>query len=96
MNDFLVNIISESAALRRLNLAATPRWREWLRRKLPHTDVGAGKVYDVVAVDAMARKMAGFAKDTEFVEEELKNVPASTSRELDKMSKLSDRRGPSA
>jgi hypothetical protein len=50
----------------------------------------------VDAVDAMARKMAGFAKDTEFVEEELKNVPAPTSRELDKMSKLSDRRGPSA
>ena len=95
MNDFLVNIISESAALRRLNLAATPRWREWLRRKLPNTDVGAGKVYDVDAVDALARKMAGFAKDTEFVEE-LKNVPAPTSRELDKMSKLSDRRGPSA
>ena len=95
MNDFLVNIISESAALRRLNLAATPRWREWLRRKLPHTGVGAGKVYDVDAVDALARKMAGFAKDTEFVEE-LKNVPAPTSRELDKMSKLNDRRGPSA
>ena len=95
MNDFLVNIISESESLRRLNLAATPRWREWLRRKLPHTDIGAGKVYDVDAVDALVRKMAGFAKDTEFVEE-LKNVPAPTSRELDKMSKLSDRRGPSA
>ncbi|MDA8976534.1 hypothetical protein N9C66_08075 [Akkermansiaceae bacterium] len=95
MNDFLVNIISESESLRRLNLAATPRWREWLRRKLPNTDVGAGKVYDVDAVDALVRKMAGFAKDTEFVEE-LKNVPAPTSRELDKMSKLSDRRGPSA
>ena len=64
-------------------------------RKLPHTGVGAGKVYDVDAVDALARKMAGFAKDTEFVQE-LKNVPTPTSRELDKMSKLSDRRGPSA
>ncbi|MDA7890968.1 hypothetical protein N9B14_00245 [Akkermansiaceae bacterium] len=95
MNDFLVNIISESESLRRLNLAATPRWREWLRRKLPNTDIGNGKVYDVDAVDALVRKMAGFAKDTEFVEE-LKNVPAPTSRELDKMSKLSDRRGPSA
>jgi hypothetical protein len=87
MNDFLVNIISESESLRRLNLAATPRWREWLRQKLPNTDIGAGKVYDVDAVDALVRKMAGFAKDTEFVEE-LKNVPAPTSRELDKMSKL--------
>jgi len=54
MNDFLVNIISESESLRRLNLAATPRWREWLRQKLPNTDIGAGKVYDVDAVDALA------------------------------------------
>ena len=93
--DFLVDIISESESLRRLNLAATPRWRKWLRAKLPNKDMTVGKVYDSHAVDALARKMAGFAKDTEFVEE-LKNVPAPTSRELDKMSKLSDRRGPSA
>ena len=94
--DFLVDIISESESLRRLNLAATPSHRKWLRAKLPNKDMTVGKVYDSHAVDALARKMAGFAKDTEFVEEELKNVPAPTSRELDKMSKLSDRRGPAA
>ena len=93
--EFFVDIISESESLRRLNLAATPRWRKWLRAKLPNRDMGVSKVYDSHAVDALVRKMDGFAKATEPVDE-LKKVPVPTSRELDQMLKLNDRRGPSA
>ena len=93
--DFLVDVISESESLRRLNLAATPRWRKWLRAKLPNKDMGVGKVYDSHAVDALVRKMDGFAEATKPVDE-LNKVPVPTSRELDQMLKLNDRRGPSA
>ena len=93
--EFYVDVISESAALRRMDLAATPRWRKWLRAKLPNKDMGVGKVYDSHAVDALVRKMDGFAEATEPVDE-LKKVPVPTSRELEQMLKLSDRRGPSA
>jgi hypothetical protein len=92
--DFLVDVISESESLRRLNLAATPRWRNWLRTKLPNKEIGVGKVYDSGAVDAFSRKAGDFAKDTTPVDE-LKNLPVSTSRELDEILKLNDRRGPS-
>jgi hypothetical protein len=57
--------------------------------------MGVGKVYDSHAVDALVRKMDGFAEATEPVDE-LKKVPVPTSRELDQMLKLNDRRGPSA
>lgn len=85
--DFLVDVISESESLRRLNLAATPRWRKWLRAKLPNRDMGVSKVYDSHAVDALVRKMDGFAEVTEPVDE-LKKVPVPTSRELEQMLKL--------
>ena len=85
--DFLVDVISESESLRRLNLAATPRWRKWLRAKLPSKNIGVGRVYDSHAVDALVRKMDGFAEVTEPVDE-LKKVPVPTSRELEQMLKL--------
>ena len=93
--EFFVDIISESESLLRLNLASTNRWRKWLRAKLPNRDMGVGKVYDSHAVDALVRKMDGFAEATEPVDE-LKKVPVPTSRELEQMLKLNDRRGPSA
>jgi|TARA_B110000881_G_scaffold178730_1_gene164163 hypothetical protein len=93
--DFLVDIISESEALRKCNLPATPRWRNWLRAKLANKDMGVGKVYDSHAVDALSRKVGDFVKDTTPVDE-LKNLPVPTSRELDEILKLNDRRGPSA
>ncbi|MCH1498800.1 MAG: hypothetical protein L7U83_07005 [Akkermansiaceae bacterium] len=91
--EFFVDIISESESLRRLNLAATPRWRNWLRTKLHNKDMGVGKVYDSHAVEGLVRKMDSAAKDTEPVDE-LAKVPLPTSRELDQILKLNDRRGP--
>lgn len=101
---FYVDIISESEALRKLNLPATPRWRSYLREKLPHHDMGAGKVYDVHAVDALFRKIGDFAKATSFADEpaepakkHVKRLDELSEREIvDGINSLSDRRGPSA
>ena len=81
--------------MRQLNLPSTPRWRNWLRTKLPSKEMGVGKVYDSSAVDALSPEVGDFAKDTAPVDE-LKNLPVPTSRELDEILKLNDRRGPSA
>lgn len=62
--DFLVDVISESEALRRCNLAATNRWRSFLREKLPHNETQGGKLYPEAAVDALAAKIGDFAAET--------------------------------
>ena len=89
--EFFVDIVSESEALRRCNLPATPRWRKFLRGELAHQDAGVGKVYEQETVDALARKVRDFAGTVIPIEE----YPAPTLRELEAMDKLSDRRGPS-
>jgi hypothetical protein len=54
-------VLSESAVLRRLNLPSTPRWRGWLRERLPHTEAGGGTFYPERDVAALAN--AGAAAD---------------------------------
>jgi hypothetical protein len=50
-------LLSESEALRRCNLPATPRWREWLRGQLPHSEAGGGILYTERSVTDLSNKM---------------------------------------
>jgi hypothetical protein len=47
-------VASESAALRSLDLPSTPKWRRWLRSRLPHVESGGGYVYPESAVAELA------------------------------------------
>ena len=55
--------LSESEALRACNLAATPTWREWLRRNLPSQEISTGRIYSRDAVSALHAKIRCLAGD---------------------------------
>ncbi|MDB4521416.1 hypothetical protein N9080_04420 [Akkermansiaceae bacterium] len=81
MDGILLDIISESAALRRCNLPATNRWRNHLRRNLPHHEMGNGKVYNEHQVNAFSKNIPDLADEVIEVE----GFPAPSLRELDAM-----------
>jgi hypothetical protein len=60
----LPDLISESEALRRINIPSTPRWREFLREKIPARSAGGSTVYPLFEVELLAAQIADFAKDT--------------------------------
>lgn len=79
MDQILVDVVSESAALRTLNLPATDRWKRYLRETLPFSETQAGRLYPQVAVDRLAEKVADFAAETMPLVEE-SSSSTSTSR----------------
>ena len=74
-----IRFLTESEVLRKCNLAATPRWREFLRQRLAHEKAGQSIVYAADEAEALAEQVADFAAETnKFVSD---STPAtSTSR----------------
>lgn len=57
------NLLTESQALRRLNLADTAQWRSWIRRTLPGQEISTGRLYDRGLVDALHAKTRALLGD---------------------------------
>lgn len=71
--------LSESELLRKCNFAATPKWRSFLRERLPHEVAGNQILYRADEAEALAAQISDFAAETnKFVSN---STPAtSTSR----------------
>ncbi|NQX00458.1 hypothetical protein HQ447_07340 [bacterium] len=77
------DLISESASLRKCNLADTPQWRNWIRSQLPSQEISTGRIYDRCLVDLLASKIADFARATNPPEEQRETVTFGHSGPVD-------------
>lgn len=88
-----MNPISESEALRTLNLPSTESYRNFLRSKLPHATAGKSRIYNSEDVDQLSAKIGDFAAETARHAEVQTRTAAPATRTN---GGLTDRRGPSA
>ena len=69
-------LMTESEALRNCNLPSTPRWRSFLRDKMPARAAGSSTVYLARDVRSLADKIADFAAETMPLAEHRQNSTA--------------------
>lgn len=81
----LPELVSQSEALRRMNLPSTSRWKEFLNNHVQGRSAGGSILYPLAEVERVASKMADFAAEV---------LPSSDYAEPSRSSKVIDRRGP--
>jgi hypothetical protein len=72
--------VTESQALRMVNLPSTPSWRQWLRNHAASQEISTGRIYSRAAIEALAAKIKPLTADIVLPPEQPEQ-PAPTPRQ---------------